>query len=70
MKLLWYFTTPRKLRRNTLVALLIWTAVAFAHHEGVFEEIGRSIPDSSTWLPRQSQLLGELAVPLRAPRTL
>lgn len=30
-RLLWLLTTPRRLRRNILVLLLLWTVVAFAH---------------------------------------
>ncbi|KMV17654.1 hypothetical protein ACT17_15390 [Mycolicibacterium conceptionense] len=43
MKLLWYFTTPRKLRRNTLIVLLVWTAIALAHYNGVFTQIGDEV---------------------------
>jgi hypothetical protein len=35
MRLLWRLTTPRRLRRNTLIILLAWTAVAFANQNGM-----------------------------------
>lgn len=37
MRLLWIFTTPRRLRRNSLIVLLIWLGIAMAHQEGVFD---------------------------------
>ena len=44
MRLLWRLTTPRRLRRNTLIILLAWTAVAFANQNGM-------IPDGSSLGP-------------------
>ncbi|CPW72762.1 Uncharacterised protein [Mycobacteroides abscessus subsp. bolletii] len=32
------FTTPRRLRRNSLMLLLIWLAVAVVHHNGVVDD--------------------------------
>ncbi len=58
MKLLWMFTTPRRLRRNALVLLLIWTAVAIVHYDGTFEDIDQHLP--RTAIP---------TAPLLAPRT-
>ncbi|WP_163910734.1 hypothetical protein [Mycolicibacterium aubagnense] len=37
-RLLWTVTTPRRLRRNSLIFLLLWTGLAFAHHSEVFSE--------------------------------
>jgi hypothetical protein len=39
VRLLWRLTTPRRLRRNTLIVLLAWTAVAFAHQNGLLPEL-------------------------------
>jgi hypothetical protein len=36
-RLVWRLITPRQLRRTTLVILLMWTALAFAHHDGTFQ---------------------------------
>lgn len=58
MRLLWRLTTPRRLRRTTLVALLLWTAVALAHQSGLFGGVGDSLPEvrvpvqaPARWLP-------------------
>ncbi|MFV8246672.1 MULTISPECIES: hypothetical protein [Mycobacteriaceae] len=40
MNLLWRLATPRQWRRRSLVLLLVWIAVAFAHHEGVLADAG------------------------------
>lgn len=35
-RLFWKFTTPRKLRRQTLALLVAWLAVAAAYQDGWF----------------------------------
>lgn len=37
-RLLWAVTTPRRLRRNSLIFLLLWTGLAFAYHSEAFSE--------------------------------
>ena len=44
MRLLWRLTTPRRLRRNTLIVLLAWTAVSFADQNGMLPGPGGSSP--------------------------
>ena len=52
-RLLWKFTTPRRLRRNSFIFLLLWTAVAFAHHSGAFSHI------HPAHVPRQVVVVGD-----------
>lgn len=59
MRLLWIFTTPRRLRRNSLVLLLIWLGIAVAHQHGVFS-------DTQHWQLPTSAVPAE---PLLAPHT-
>lgn len=58
MRLLWLFTTPRRLRRNALIVLLIWLGIAMAHQHGVFDDTRWQVPTSA--VP---------AAPLLAPHT-
>ncbi|MFA5707536.1 hypothetical protein [Mycolicibacterium sp.] len=39
MRLLWTLITPRRLRRYTLGALVVWAVLAFTHHSGVFADV-------------------------------
>ncbi|MEN4461020.1 hypothetical protein ABFV47_27535 [Mycolicibacterium fortuitum] len=41
MNLLWRLATPRQWRRRSLMLLLVWIAMAFAHHEDVFADAGK-----------------------------
>lgn len=69
MRLIWHLTTPRKLRRNTLLLLIVWTAVAFAHHDGLFEQARNNLPDPSQWHPPTIEQ-GAPSPNIPAPRTL
>lgn len=65
-RLLWRLVTPRKLRRVTLVALLMWLGVAYVHDSGTASRVREQ-------LPRQVQIEGPVLhnvprLPTLAPR--